>query len=308
MRIIITGARGFAGAHLGNALTARNHTVLGIDDLSAPSGNPVRFPIKIGKARSLKGDLLKDTDVLIHLAARINVDESILEPSLYFTENVGDTLELLETVRRHAPRIKFIYASTSEVYGSGDNSPMSEVHPLRPASPYAVSKLAAEQLCANYRDIHGLDMTIARNFNTFGEYQRDGMYGGVIPKFVSQGLAKKPITVFGDGTQSRDYMHVSQAINGYIMATEGRMPALFNCGSGQSHRIIDIAKAIAKKFHVPITHHEPRPNEVQYLCVDCRLAQKHGYPVTTDFWAMLDSYCDWRKEPQSSPHEFAHLA
>ena len=294
MRILITGARGFAGSHLGNALVERKHDVFGVDDLSAPSNNKVAFPVEVRKVSTLTPELLENVDVLIHLAARINVDESILKPLMYVTENVDETISLLELIRTHAPNIKLIYASTSEVYGSGDGSPMSESHPLQPASPYAISKLAAEQLCANYRDIHGLDVTIVRNFNTFGEYQRDGMYGGVIPKFVSQGLAGQPITVFGDGMQSRDYMHVSQSITGYIMATEDTVPALYNCGSGETHKIIDIAKAISKKFNVPIVHLERRPNEVQFLCADVSFAQKHGYAITTDFWAMLDRYCDWR--------------
>jgi nucleoside-diphosphate-sugar epimerase len=306
MRIIITGAHGFAGSHLGNALYHKGHDVFGIDDLSAPSENVPQFPFEVLKVSEMTPELLENADVLIHLAARINVDESILEPLMYFHENVDETIALLEMVRKHAPNIKFIYASTSEVYGSGEEETMSERHSLQPASPYAVSKLAAEQLCANYRDIHGLNVTIVRNFNTFGEYQRDGLYGGVIPKFVSQGLEGKPITVFGDGTQSRDYMHISQAINGYIMAAENTMPTLYNCGSGKTHRIIDIAKAVSEKFNVPIVYMDPRPNEVNFLCADVSLPQKHGYSITTDFWVMLDKYCDWRLD-QIRHHDSSNI-
>jgi nucleoside-diphosphate-sugar epimerase len=308
MRIIVTGARGFAGSHLGNTLIERDHEVVGVDDLSSPSKNPIQFPLNVHKVSAITPELLKEADVLIDLAARINVDESILEPMLYFKENVDETIVLLEMVRKHAPHIKFIFASTSEVYGSSEEETMSELHPLKPASPYAVSKLAAEQLCANYRDIHGLDITIVRNFNTFGEHQRDGMYGGVIPKFVSQGLEGKPITVFGDGSQSRDYMHISQAINGYIMAAENTMPHLYNCGSGKTHRIIDIADAISKKFNIPIVNLDPRPNEVRLLRADCSLAQNHGYSITTDFWAMLDQYCDWRALSHNTHHESAYIS
>jgi len=296
MHILITGARGFVGSHLGNTLAAKGHTVVGIDDLSNPSTNTVTFPVKIMRVGELSPEDIRGVDAIFHLAAKVNVDESIAFPQPYFDANVNETVHLLELVRAHAPSIKFIYASTSEVYGSGMTEKMDESHPLEAASPYAVSKMAADRLVMIYGAMHGMDVTVVRNFNTFGEHQRDGLYGGVIPKFVSQGLKKEPITIFGDGSQSRDYMHVSQAVTGYAMVLERDMPKLYNCGLGETFPIIDIAHYIAKKFDVPVVHLPARPNEVQFLCADVSLAKAHGYEITTDFWNMLDSYAAWRAE------------
>jgi len=296
MRILLTGARGFVGSHLGNELTRRGHDVIGVDDMSSPSTNEVVFPVHEMKVGALTPEMLEGVDAIFHLAAKVNVDESILKPQLYFDENVSETIHLLELARTYAPRAKFIYASTSEVYGTGRTDKMAEDHPLEAASPYAVSKMAADRLVGIYGDMHGMDVTVVRNFNTFGEHQRDGLYGGVIPKFVSQALKGEPITVFGDGTQSRDYMHVSQAITGYTMILEHDMPRLYNCGLGETFPIIEIAQFIAKKFDVPIEHRPARPNEVLFLCADVSLAREHGYTITTDFWNMLDAYIEWRKK------------
>ncbi len=294
MQILITGAHGFVGSHLGNMLTEKGHSVVGVDDMSNPSTNTLLFPFHQHKTSEITKEMLKDFDAVFHLASRVNVDESILKPQEYFRENVDETIHLLELVRHHKPDMKFIYASTSEVYGSGITDKMKEDHPLEAASPYAVSKMAADRLVAIYGAMHGMNVTVVRNFNTFGEHQRDGLYGGVIPKFVSQGLKKEPITIFGDGMQSRDYMHVSQAVTGYAMAIERNMPKLYNCGLGETFPIIDIANYIAKKFDVSVVHLPARPNEVQFLCADVSLANSHGYEITTDFWKMLDNYANWR--------------
>lgn len=293
---MLTGARGFVGSHLGNELVRHGHDVIGVDNLSTPSTNPVSFPVLEKSVGELRTDDILGIESVFHLAAKVNVDESIVQPQYYFTENVDETIHLLELFRYDAPKSKFIYASTSEVYGSGRMPKMTEDHPLEAASPYAVSKMAADRLVSIYGDMHGMDVTIVRNFNTFGEHQRDGLYGGVIPKFVSQAIAGKPITIFGDGMQSRDYMHVSQAISGYILALEKQMPRTYNCGLGETFPILDIARHVAQKFDVEIEHLPPRPNEVLFLCADVELAKKHGYEITTDFWTMLDVYANWRAE------------
>lgn len=294
MHILITGARGFVGSHLGNTLVLKGHDVVGIDDMSNPSTNTVNFPVITMRVGDMTEEHIVGMDAIFHLAAKVNVDESITFPQPYFDTNVSETIHLLELIRHHTPHVRFIYASTSEVYGSGMTEKMDETHPLEAASPYAVSKMAADRLINIYGAMHGMNVTVVRNFNTFGEHQRDGLYGGVIPKFVSQALKKEPITIFGDGSQSRDYMHISQAVTGYTMVLERDMPKLYNCGLGETFPIIDIATFIAKKFDVPIIHLPARPNEVLFLCADVSLAKAHGYEITTDFWGMLDAYANWR--------------
>ena len=284
MKILITGARGFIGSHLGNTLINKGHTVLGVDNESNPSKNQTNFEIKKINARDID---IEGIDVILHLAGYINVDESIEKPELYYENNTMETLHILEKLRKN-PKCKFIYASSAEVYGTALNNPMNELHPLNPLSPYAFSKFSAEGMCKFYTDFYNLDITIIRNFNTFGPYQRDDKYGGVISKFITQGKNKKSLTVYGDGEQMRDYMHVSQAVSGYILAIEKRLPLYINFGSGNPVKIIDIANHIAKKYGVGIDFLPPRKNEIKLLHADITKALSFGYKIQTDFWKNLD--------------------
>lgn len=290
MKILITGAAGFIGSHLGNELTALGHDVIGIDDFSHPSDRPRVFDCEYGEIWN--GTVLSAFDVIFHLAAHINVDESINKPSEYLRNNSLNTVRLLKGCQERGFKGKFIYASSAEVYGPAQTEAISEQHVLNPMSPYAVSKLAAEQMCKLYREIHGMDVTIIRNFNTFGEYQRNGVYGGVIAKFARMGKEGQNLTVYGSGEQTRDYMHVSQAVNGYILAMEKELPMIVNFGSGTEVKIIDIARVIADKFNVGIEHKESRPGDLMRLRADVSKAKEFGYKVTTTFWEDLDKYLE----------------
>ena len=192
MQILITGARGFVGSHLGNTLVGKGHTVVGIDDLSNPSTNNVSFHVTTMKVGELTPDHIKGMDAIFHLAAKVNVDESIAFPQPYFDANVSQTIHLLELVRMYAPQCKFIYASTSEVYGSGMTKKMDESHPLDAASPYAVSKMAADRLVTIYGEMHGL-------YPTPCETTRDIPSAPSLP-FFATGQVTNPDTPCGDPT------------------------------------------------------------------------------------------------------------
>lgn len=292
MKILITGAKGFIGSHLGNKLFELGHDVLGVDDGSNSSTNEIKFDI-------LKDDFVNlhvaYFDVVYHLAASINVDESIEKPFEYFDNNSYKTLAFLETLKRYNKDCKFIYASSAEVYGSARTEKMTEDHLLDPLSPYAVSKLAAEQMCKNYAQLYSMDITVVRNFNTFGEYQRGGVYGGVIAKFAHLAKEGKDLPIYGSGEQMRDYMYIDQAISGYVLALETKLPTIVNFGSGKPIKIIDIANYIAKKFNVKVVHEKSRPNEIMRLEADISRAKQYGYRVETDFWANLESYLEFIK-------------
>ena len=296
MKILITGAKGFIGSHLGNRLTELGHEVLGIDSLGNASENPTTFKWDAINVFQVAFKFnFDDYDAVIHLAASINVDESIKYPHHYLKNNAEATTLLLQRVKGENPKCKFIYASSAEVYGSARTAKMSEDHPLDPLSPYAVSKLAAEQMCKNFAQLYGMDITVIRNFNTFGEYQRGGIYGGVIAKFANLAKEGKDWPVYGSGEQMRDYMYIDQAVAGYVLALENKLPTIVNFGSGTPIRIIDIANAIAKKFNVKVYHDKPRPNEVMRLEADVSRAMQYGYKVETDFWKHLDQYLEWIK-------------
>ena len=294
MKILVTGSSGFIGSHLANRLIDLGHDVDGVDNLSNPSTNDSRAGLHLTNLRQFLRDNggVKGYDAIYHLAAYINVDESIKHPEIYFENNAVMTLWILEAIRNSENKPKLIFASSAEVYGNAQRPIMDEDHPLDPVSPYAVSKLAAEQLCKNYAQLYGLDITVIRNFNTFGDGQRGGVYGGVIAKFKEQAKAGGPLTVYGSGEQSRDYMHISQAVDGYVLALNTDLPTIINFGSGQTHKIIDIANAVAKKFDVKIEHFPVRPNEIMRLQADIGRAKRYGYQMQTDFWRHLDEYLD----------------
>src|SRR3990167_10429668 len=155
-------------------------------------------------------DYVRESDIVFLLAAQIHVDKSIENPQETIDINVNGTLNILEACRKYGK--KLVFASSSEVYGTSQSEFMSETHPLDAQSPYAASKVAGDRLCKSYIDTYGMDISILRNFNTFGEYQNDGSYGGVIAIFTRQALAGEPITIYGTGEQERDYMYIEDAL------------------------------------------------------------------------------------------------
>lgn len=295
MRILITGSKGFIGSHLYERLQALGHDVLGVDNLSHYSpreedGHQKYMLMTFQQYAQDPFENIQDFDVIVHLAAHINVDESIAHPEVYFDNNARGTLTLLEVLRKRGFKGRLIYASSAEVYGSAQRSVMDEDHPLDPISPYAVSKLTAEQLCKNYAYLYGLDIIVIRNFNTFGEGQNGGVYGGVIAKFKEMAKAGKDLTVYGSGEQMRDFMHISQAVDGYVLALTANLPVIVNFGAGKPIKIIDIANHIAQRFGVKVVHTAPRPGEIMRLEADISRAKKCGYKVGTDFWKHLEEY------------------
>ena len=147
---------------------------------------------------------VRDQDVVFHLAARINVDESIKAPRSFLEVNVFGTYNVLEAVRRHECRL--IHASTCEVYGESDTNLAAESHSLEPHSPYAASKAGADRLCFAYWRTYQTEVTIVRPCNIFGPGQKSGVGGALIPIFVERGLSNQPLLVFGTGEQRREYM------------------------------------------------------------------------------------------------------
>src|SRR3990167_9698795 len=194
-RILITGAAGFIGSHLGNRLVDLGNYVKGVDNFYHASGHPLKFRCETGDVRdgAYLPILAKSCDVIVHLAAVINIDNSIEFPEGVIDINTTGTLRALETARRLD--IPFVFASSSEVYGPTQATSMDETHPLDAQSPYAASKVFGDRLCLSYQKTHGMDINVVRLFNTFGPYQMCDGYGGVIAKFVRQALDGKPMTI-----------------------------------------------------------------------------------------------------------------
>lgn len=297
-KALITGAAGFIGFHLTSWLKKRGWQVTGIDNLLHPC--KAKSDTIFADVRYQQGimPLVKNTDVVFHLAAQISVDKSIANPEETFDINVKGTVNVLEACRVY--KKKLIFASSSEVYGTAQAEKMNERHPLNPQSPYASSKAAADRICHGYIKTYNMDVSILRNFNTFGPFQNDDSYGGVIAIFTRLALKNQPLKIFGDGKQERDYIWIKDALEGYRIAMENNLEGKpLNIGCGQTISINHLAKLILKitGSSSKIPHVKERPGEVRRLCADITFAKKLGFKPKTDFAKNLKEYINWFKKP-----------
>ena len=205
MKILITGAAGFLGSHLSEKYVNKGDIVYGLDNLMNGNLNNIRTLLHKKNFKFIHDDIRRDEvysklptdlDAIIHLAAQIHVDRSIVNPAETFKINVEGTLKILEFARMNDIK-KILHASTSEVYGSAAYVPMDETHPLAAKHPYGVSKIAADRLCYTYNESYDLGVDIIRCFNFFGPRQKDTGYGGVIAIFINRVLQNKPPLIYG---------------------------------------------------------------------------------------------------------------
>src|SRR5882672_8197784 len=231
--ILLTGGAGFIGSHLAEKLLKRGDRVVVLDnfdpyyDEAIKRGN-ISAALRDSRYRLVTGDIrdaasidalfkAEKFDAVVHLAARAGVRPSIAEPVLYTDVNLNGTSVLLEACRRHGPG-KFIFGSSSSVYGDSNKVPFSEDDPVdRPVSPYAATKAAGELLCHAHHHIHGLDVTCLRFFTVYGPRQRPEM---AIHKFAREILEGRPLPRFGDGSSVRDYTYVDDIIDGVERAID----------------------------------------------------------------------------------------
>jgi len=311
MKILILGGAGFIGSHLCDKYVNEGHLVLCVDNLSNGDLQNVRGLISNPLFKFIKEDirnkqsvfeLVRDCDTVFLLSALIHVDQSLIEPYLTYQTNVIGTLNVLEACKRYDKRL--IFASSSEAYGTAQYSPMDEKHPLTPDHLYGVSKVAGDRMCHAYYKSFGMPINIVRLFNCYGNRQKDSGYGGVISIFVKRALQGKNPIVYGTGMQSRDYIHISDAVRAYDLVFKSDDKSLYglplNFGTGKDHRIIDIARMVCEKvnsfsnFRLSPVHDVARPNDVQKLVADISLVKKKlGFEPLKDFEAGLNEYIDW---------------
>jgi len=278
-QVAVTGAAGFIGRWVVDELLERGYTVRGLDDLSNGSRQNVaafedsnRFDLTVGDVtgEAVDGLITKDTEACVHLAAEIDVQESLDDPGSHFRTNVVGTERVLEACRRTETRLGLV--GTCMVYDmvdSGDG--IDETHPVRPASPYAGSKLAAEDLAESYHHGYGLPVTTLRPFNTYGPFQKTGMAGGVVSIFTDRDIRGKPLKIFGDGTQTRDLMYATDCARFIVDGTfsDEAVGEVINAGTGSDISINELAELIASEGTeiTHVEHHHPQ-SEVQKLRCD----------------------------------------
>src|SRR6188474_3907840 len=278
--VLVTGGAGFIGSELVRQLAARGEHVLIVDNLVNGSRANVedvlsdRVTLQVADIRALdrfKRELNRVRTVY-HLAC-LGVRHSVHSPFESHDVNATATLRLLAECR-DAGVPRFVYVSSSEVYGTAKWVPMTEDHPAFPGTVYGASKLAGECFTRAYHRTYGYPTVMVRPFNTYGpRSHHEGDSGEVIPKFLLRCLAGRPMVVFGDGTQSRDFTYVSDTAHGILLAGEHQLAVgeTINVGSGSEVTINDLARhcAIAAgRPDAPIEHDRPRPGDVARLIAD----------------------------------------
>lgn len=282
MRILITGGAGFLGSALANYLVDQGHHVRVIDDLSAgdPSALDDHVLFTRGDVRDIPKlwTVLRDIDVVYHLAARVSVPESVLYPVEYNAVNTGGTVSLM-TAMRDAGVGRVVMASSATIYGEQPTQPTHETAEPHPPNPYAVSKLAAEHYVRAIGGLYEIETVILRIFNAYGPGQATPpAHAPVIPKFVKRALSGESIVIWGDGKQTRDYIHVDDVTTALAAAGEAAVAdgTIINVGCGREISVNELAQKIEAATGADIRplYNETKPGGVQRSVADITRAHE----------------------------------
>ncbi|MEM2922250.1 MAG: NAD-dependent epimerase/dehydratase family protein [Candidatus Bathyarchaeia archaeon] len=249
---VVTGGAGFIGSHLVERLIKDCLDVTVIDDLSTGNANNLLLSNK-AKTKFIKADItdpkacnnaLKGAEVVFHQAAVSSVTSSFKDPRRTTAVNIGGTLNLLESSRLNNVEA-LIFASSAAVYGDS-HPPCREKSCPKPLTPYAVTKLAAENLCHVYNELYGLKTIILRYFNVYGPRQRSDLEGGVIAQFLTRLREGRGPVIFGDGSNTRDFIHVQDVVEANILGAITPLKyGVFNIGTGKPTKILDLANLLS---------------------------------------------------------------
>lgn len=311
MKILITGGGGFQGSHLAESFLKDGHSVSILSTYSdASKQNLAGILDKINLVwgsvtdKEIVDKSVRGHDAVFHLAGHINVDESLEDPFIFLEANVLGTYNVLEAVKKYQSRL--ILASTCEVYGDGhdlsEGGILNETAELKPNSPYAASKTAADRLSHAYYKSYDLNVTIVRSFNVYGERQKSGQFGALIPIMVEKAMRGEDLTIFGDGNANRDYSNISDVVQAYTMVlnnNEKLRGKVINFASGENITVKDIVRYIASKFNVKVIHGPARPGEVMRFPADISFAKSLGFSPKISIWQGIDRYIDWAKKENS---------
>lgn len=282
MSVLLTGGAGFIGSHTAELLVKDGYEVKILDNLD--SGSLDNLSLISHKIKIIIGDMrdknvlkqaIRDAQYIIHLAAVVSVDEAIENPIRTFEVNCQATIQLLELARALDVE-KVVYASSTAVYGEPLKIPLREDHPTRPINPYGASKLAGESIMEAYNKTYALPTISLRYFNVYGPRMREGQYAGVISKFLEAAKKNEQLKIFGDGEQTRDFVHVYDVAVANKIALESHEVGIFNIGTGVETRIIDLAKLIIKlvKSQSKIVFLKPRPGDIYRSVADITKARR----------------------------------
>jgi UDP-glucose 4-epimerase len=310
-RLLVTGGAGFIGSHMSEYFLARGWSVEIIDDMSTGKRENVPAAATLHTTDIRSGDAARIVrqgtfDVIVHLAAQMDVRKSVADPVHDASINIVGTLNLIEALRASpaAKTCRFVFASTGGVlYGDFSTPPNQETFPKDPQSPYAISKLSVEHYLAYYDRIHGMDTVALRYGNVYGPRQDPHGEAGVVAIFCGRILEGRPLTIFGDGEQTRDYVYVGDVAAATFLAATGTLPRRekldsrgFNVGTGIGTSVNHLARTLlaAAGRDTRIEYAAPRPGEQQHSFLDvARAAAVLGWKPTMSLADGLKASYDW---------------
>jgi UDP-glucuronate 4-epimerase len=309
MRILVTGGAGFIGSHLVEKLLAAGHEVAILDDfndfydpqikhanIAGVAKDVTMYHVDVRDRASVRNLFHREKfEIVAHLAARAGVRPSIQQPQLYCDTNVSGTLHLLDAASVTGVE-RFVFASSSSVYGISKKVPFSEdQHLTQTLSPYAATKIAAEFFCSTYSQLYQMRVVALRYFTVYGPRQRPDL---AIHQFTRRIYAGQPIEQFGDGTTRRDYTYIDDVIQGTMAALkyEGPLFDIFNLGESDTIQLKDLIAAIENALgkKAKVNRMPEQPGDMPLTCADISKARKLiGYNPTTRFSDGLPRFMEW---------------
>lgn len=317
MNCIVTGGAGFIGSHLVEHLLGDGHEVTVLDNFS--TGRPetldhVRSNPKLSIHKVDIAELerilphFEGTDWVFHIAALADIVPSIEHPLVYYRSNVDGTVNVLEASRRHGIK-RFVYTASSSCYGVPEIYPTPESADIRPQYPYALTKYLGEECVMHWCQVYKIPAVSLRLFNVFGPRSRtSGTYGAVFGVFLAQKLHQEPFTVVGDGSQTRDFVFVTDVVQALVMAANSKIQGeIMNLGSGHTYSINQLVQLMGGEVvHVPKRPGEPDCTHADTTRVRDLLGWMPQISFEQGVAMMLENIDYWREAPVWTPEKIAH--
>ena len=311
IKSLVTGGAGFIGSNLVDELVKKKHKVIVLDNFDTGRlsnlSHHSKKNVKIVKADISQGKNLlkyfKNIDYVFHLAGIADIVPSIENPAKYFKSNVVGTLNVVEAAKKAKVR-KFIYAASASCYGMPNKFPIKETAKKNTMYPYAFTKWQAEELIMHWAKIYNFPAVSVRFFNAYGPRSRtSGAYGAVFGVFLAQKLSKKPLTIVGNGNQTRDFVHVYDLVQALVkVALSKKVNEIYNIGSGKEIKVNHIAKLIGgKKVYIPKRPGEPSRSVADISKIKKDLNWKPKISIEKGVKNLLSIIHRWKDAPVWTP-------